>query len=477
MTRILSVFNLLKRVGFAVLFSSLGFRTFAQPPVIEWTRSYTTTGMFTARSIYQTSDGEILVSGVISVDSFDPDLFVMRLDSSGDSLSTMLFANPHPGEDGGGFLVPLPDGGFVIAGFGSVGSPPTQAYAARVSNSGQLLWERTIGATNSYEVNSAMLTSSGNILLAGRSGSVPLAIQLGENGDSIWTRTYSTLPQGEFYDVVEINSDQYIFVGEARISGNTQLVIAWTDSLGILTTSLDFGGEGGEIGNSIASISRDSILVFGQSNSFSESTWDAYCLMITADEDTLCVQTITNDEYLLGQQATTTHDDAFLIASIAELDASWGIEVAKLTPNCSLEWSRVLPMSNEWIPWGAICETPDNTILVAGTNGLNQLIVTSLGQAQPAREATPFIVGTTIDVFPNPFNSSLNIVVDVAYPQSISLSLLDINGRLVRRLSQNSNTAGRKVVQLDTTNLCSGCYFVNVHSHNGALTKKIFCVK
>jgi hypothetical protein len=64
--------------------------------------------------------------------------------------------------------------------------------------------------------------------------------------------------------------------------------------------------------------------------------------------------------------------------------------------------------------------------------------------------------------FPNPFNPTTTIRFEVAQPMNLSLSVYDVNGRLVRTLANGAYTAGTYNVNFDGSDLASGLYFARL---------------
>jgi len=76
---------------------------------------------------------------------------------------------------------------------------------------------------------------------------------------------------------------------------------------------------------------------------------------------------------------------------------------------------------------------------------------------------------------PNPFNSSLTISYSIPSSSLSSLSLFNVNGRLVRRLSEGVQTAGEHSVTVE--GLQSGLYLVALETAGGRAVRKVVCVR
>ena len=85
---------------------------------------------------------------------------------------------------------------------------------------------------------------------------------------------------------------------------------------------------------------------------------------------------------------------------------------------------------------------------------------------------------TLISVYPNPFNSSVNIVLDIPYESDVSLVVFDLLGREVTRISCGTLMPGSKVLDWNASGIPSGVYFVQVsNGTNRSEIKKIVLMR
>jgi hypothetical protein len=75
--------------------------------------------------------------------------------------------------------------------------------------------------------------------------------------------------------------------------------------------------------------------------------------------------------------------------------------------------------------------------------------------------------------FPNPFNHQTNIRYSIASPAQTNLSLLDVNGRLMRVLVNSWKNAGTYTLTVDAATLPPGLYFYTLQTGNFSETKKM----
>ena len=70
-----------------------------------------------------------------------------------------------------------------------------------------------------------------------------------------------------------------------------------------------------------------------------------------------------------------------------------------------------------------------------------------------------------ITVFPNPFNSSLNISVYLERPDRLRLSIYNINGRLITLLKEGYYKSGGYNISWNPLNTASGKYLLQVDAN------------
>ena len=94
----------------------------------------------------------------------------------------------------------------------------------------------------------------------------------------------------------------------------------------------------------------------------------------------------------------------------------------------------------------------------------------------PAEEHQPIVDDFSLSAFPNPFNSTLSITLDIPLHQEISLSLFDILGReaaVIHRGRLNSTTLNYTT----PATLSSGIYFLRAATNTNSTMQKVVLLK
>lgn len=84
---------------------------------------------------------------------------------------------------------------------------------------------------------------------------------------------------------------------------------------------------------------------------------------------------------------------------------------------------------------------------------------------------------TILNAYPNPFNPTTTIRFSVITADLLSLSVIDLNGKLVVTLINEKLLPGDYTFAWDASNISSGIYILQLKSPSGSITKKITYLK
>lgn len=79
---------------------------------------------------------------------------------------------------------------------------------------------------------------------------------------------------------------------------------------------------------------------------------------------------------------------------------------------------------------------------------------------------------SAIEVYPNPANTTANVMINLSQSLEVTVSLYNTTGQLVSSQVKNLS-AGASTISFDVTNLPSGIYFINVMEGNTTISKKL----
>jgi hypothetical protein len=154
---------------------------------IIWDKTYGGTGVDRLTSIIQTTDGGYLIGGSsdsdISAEKTDNsrgniDIWIIKIDQSGDIMWQKTFGGSN--SDWVQSLIETPDGGYILAGssHSNISGEKSENsrglgdfWVLKIDNSGTIIWQKTIGGNNGDYAKSIIATSDGNYIIGGDSSS------------------------------------------------------------------------------------------------------------------------------------------------------------------------------------------------------------------------------------------------------------------------------------------------------------------
>lgn len=157
-----------------------------------WTKSYGSAQEAYGYSVKQTLDSGFIIAGAI--DSFSSggfDAFLIKTNSLGDTLWTKTYGGIN--NDGARSVELTTDGGYIITGnTSSFGAGYNDVYLIKTDSTGDTLWTKAYGTiTNDEGGNSVKQTTDGGFIIAGSiDGAYIYLIKTNSIGDTLWTKTY-----------------------------------------------------------------------------------------------------------------------------------------------------------------------------------------------------------------------------------------------------------------------------------------------
>ena len=115
----------------------------------------------------------------------------------------------------------------------------------------------------------------------------------------------------------------------------------------------------------------------------------------------------------------------------------------------------------------------DSTIIVSSNGKYNSgekkdiKLVSSIGLNDVENNIS------SINVYPNPVKDIATLDITLSESSNATIQVVDLMGRTLIDLGTKSFKAGQNSIELNTTNLSNGMYFVKINSNNGIATKKI----
>jgi hypothetical protein len=241
-----------------------------------------------ANDVEETRDGGYIVAGEQYAwcnGDLRPDVYVIRLDSLGDSLWSLTLGDSAQ-NDRALSVKETPDGGFVVAGDRDA-SGNCDAWMIRLDSAGHVRWAPAVYAlSNLCDVSIGQhgdLTFAGSTIQGSAGGSDYLLLATDSAGRSRWHRTYGGPDDDVATAMARCDDGGYVITGQSWSFGHGACD-AWTvrtDSEGAVLWSQAYGGTDWDDGRAIAQTTDGGIIIAGITTDSHDSN-DGYA--VKADE-------------------------------------------------------------------------------------------------------------------------------------------------------------------------------------------------
>ncbi|MCW3105322.1 MAG: hypothetical protein JWO09_3762 [Bacteroidetes bacterium] len=189
------------------------------------------------RCAYQAADSSYFLLGNVQITGIDGSTFLIKTDKYGDTLFSKMYSDPLRYTNCLS-AIPTADGGSVIMGKISLGSPGFRYYVQKMDSLGQVEWAKGYthtGTANDYPASISQ-TSDGGFILCGQyggSGGNSHLLRLDPAGNIVWNRLYGhSIWSGNAEHVKQTSDLGFIVLGNYSQDGYSQEYLVKTNSAG-----------------------------------------------------------------------------------------------------------------------------------------------------------------------------------------------------------------------------------------------------
>jgi hypothetical protein len=111
-------------------------------------------------------------------------------------------------------------------------------------------------------------------------------------------------------------------------------------------------------------------------------------------------------------------------------------------------------------------------VLLIDNTGASKHIMNSAGAQVPLGIETNAALNG-VSVYPNPFNTSANLELNLLSSDNVTVEMFDMTGQLVSSHNEGTLAAGQHVISLNGENLADGMYFVKITAGTSVVTQKV----
>ena len=453
-----------------------------------WERTYGWIYDEVVYSLEITGNKDYIIAGYARDSDYSPKYFyLMKVGDDGDSMWARTYIEGEAHD-----VKQTADGGFIASGYNNLDE---EYYLLKINTDGSTIWTSSITECPWSTSNSSIVQAEDGdyVVVWRRSPDFHdfFVARTNPYGDTIWTRRIGRELNDYANCIVEASDGKYIIVGGTSIetSSEVDVYIVQIDSLGEMVWDTCYGGTGRNDAYFISATDDGYYIIVGRTSLYYDILFDVYLLKINDSGDTLWTRKIGGeDESDIGRCVRPTTDGGYIIVGytysygIGTPDSS-NVYLVKTDSEGYVEWEHTYGGPGEDKGY-SVSQTDDGGYIIAGVYDQGPhtdvyLIKTdSLGNVDWIREPGMKPQEISMNVYPNPFNSSCQITVDVgAFRETpLQIEIFDLRGNLVGALNLTPLQNGAAIWQPDEE-IGSGIYLVRATVGEKTTTKRIVLIR
>ena len=291
------------------------------------------------------------------------------------------YTNYASNEDSIFSIEPTSGNGYILAGSTTLSGTGVDAWLIKIDANGSEQWNKTFGGARRDVANSAIQTSDGGYVLAGKTESYGIEgdawlIKIDANGSEQWNKTFGG-NNPDWIGMAQPTSDGgFVLTGYTKSYGKGG--DAWlikTDAKGNKQWSKTFGGKDSDWVVSVKKTSDDGYILAGTTESFGAGKNDAWLVKTDANGNNQWERTFGGAEDDMISSLQKTSDGGFILTGDTVSyggsydpynDCYWPkVWLIRTDSNGNLQWNRTL--GEHAGNWGkSVQQTSDSGFIVAG---------------------------------------------------------------------------------------------------------------
>jgi len=466
-----------------------------------WSKNYGGSYNEGGNSCLQTSDGGYVALGsTYSYGTGDHDIYLLKLDSLGDTLWTRTFGGS--GTDYGYDIQSTVDGGFIIVGkTRSFGAGMMDVYLIKTDLLGLAQWTKTFGGTQNDDGMSVRQTPDSGYIVCGTTNSFGAGytdvylIKTNPLGDTLWTRAYGGAGGDLGYAVRIVPGGGFIICGTTGSfgTGYSSMYTVRTDADGDTLWTTTYGGNSADLGYAVENALDGGFVFAGATASFGMGYYDAYLVKTDADGWLVWDSTYGGSGDDRAYSVCPTGDGGYILAGTTESFGSGMIDVyvVKTDPLGEKLWDNTFGGAKADYCYKILEEPQHNYFLVGQSysysSGGSDIYVMKVdgGNPTPVEDDPRDMLPETFVLrqnYPNPFNAGTVIEFTLSRRSQVRLTVYDILGRPVRDWEMGSLSPGTYSINWNGTDnyggeVATGVYLYRLQTTAYSQTRKMLLLK
>lgn len=297
-----------------------------------------------------TTDGGCIITGSHKLNLLDSSkVWLIKTDFNGTEEWNNTFGGLE--NDEGRSVSETADGGYIIIGTTeSYGAGYSDIYLIKTDITGNEIWSKTFGETESDYGRFVQQTSDGGFIITGYKGGINIGwwdlwlIKTDSLGNEEWNRTFggSDIDYGEF--VVQTSDSGYIITGVTRSygAGNRDTWLIKTDSLGNELWSNTYGTSSEEMGTSVKQTSDGGYIICGAAYNYTTEETKVLLLKVDTNGNESFYKVINGTGYDFAYDVSEITQGGFIITGASRIDgySESDLLLAKTDELGNVEWYK-----------------------------------------------------------------------------------------------------------------------------------------
>jgi GH25 family lysozyme M1 (1,4-beta-N-acetylmuramidase) len=349
-----------------------------EPPPTEWNKTYGGTRYDEPRALVQTVDGGYALAGYTdSYGTGDADFWLVKTDASGNMQWNKTYGGTY--FDLGLSMVQTSDGGYAIAGYTwfSYGAVFDDFWLVRTDSTGNHLWNKTYGGSNSDYAWSLIQTDDGGYALAGSTESFGAGdadfwlVKTDANGNEQWNKTYGGTDQDRAYALVQTNDGGYALAGwtESYGAGYRNSWLVKTDANGNALWDRTYGGTDYDYTIALVQTADGGYALAGITSSYDVGSGDWWLVKSDATGDMQWNKTYGGTDQDCAYALVQTSDGGYALAGYTYsfgYGSPGDFYLVKTDASGNMQWNKTYGGTDQDQAW-ALVETDDGGYAIAGS--------------------------------------------------------------------------------------------------------------
>jgi hypothetical protein len=485
--------------------------------VLTWQQPFGGSSPDSGACVVQTSGGDYVVAGhTYSFGAGYTDVYLVKVDGAGALIWSQTFGGSSA--DYGYGVDETAAGGFIITGKTySFGSGATDVYLIETNSSGIANWSQTFGGSSFDCGRSVQQTSDGGYIIAGHTYSYGAGscdfylVKTDAAGNLQWQQTYGGSSPDSACSVMQTADGGYVVAGVSYSygAGSSDFYMVKTDDAGNMEWDQTFGGTSPDYGCSVRQCADWNYILTGYTYSYGAGSCDVY--LVKFHPITISLAPVSPPIVIPAAGGSFDFDVEIenYTTAVLSFDAWTVVDLP------GVGWFEKINANNLTIPPAATITAtltqsvpayaPFGTYTYYGFIGDYQWIVgdydyfdfekegpvaDDLGSLEgwlcsgewfdarmpEMKVSVPESFAAT-SAYPNPFNPTTALSIQLSEFSHVNLAVYDISGRKVAELVNGWRDAGVHEVTFDGSDLPSGVYFARFTAGDYQQTRKLLLVK